>query len=221
MGLPDRPEAALNDQAGVGTGQFAIQLVTTAGTRIYHFTPGFGGDGTTSENGAFSFAVPWDPNTIRIELLGPGKAADLGQFQGSIVTLASRNVSAKGPTLSGLSASTGKMGVAGATIPVAGPNEAILIGWNQADSDTPAGDLSAILYLIPPASSGLPGQVQAIPFAVNLQGGSFTISADQLAELPGDYGVRLIVSDGVNTTTLETPKLFSVQTGVYLPLVTR
>lgn len=223
MGLPDRPEAALNDANGSGTGQFGVRLITPSGARLYRLTPVFGGDGAgASEDGFFSLSVPWDPATTRIELVGPGKASDIGQLQGSIVTLASRDVSANGPALSALRATVGKgPSPAGTASPIAGPLDSILIGWDQADSD-PGSSMSAMLFLIPPHPLGTLGaQIQAIPFAVSLDGASFEIPASQLAELPGDYGVRVVVSDGVNTTAIESPSLFTVQTGVFLPLVQR
>ncbi|HEU5087332.1 MAG TPA: hypothetical protein VFT99_07795, partial [Roseiflexaceae bacterium] len=109
-------------------------------------------------------------------------------------------------------------------LPAAGSAQSILIGWDQADSDTPSANLSAMLYVIPPQALGTLGpQPQPIPMAINLEGGSFLLSGSQLAGLPGDYGVRVLVSDGVNTTALEVPKLFTITgaTSVFLPLVTR
>jgi hypothetical protein len=79
-----------------------------------------------------------------------------------------------------------------------------------------------MLYVIPPKAPGnLSTVASAIPLAVNLVGGQATLSAGQFADLPGDYGARVVVSDGVNTTSFEVPKLFSVRTGAYLPLTRR
>ena len=55
----------------------------------------------------------------------------------------------------------------------------------------------------------------------NLVGGQVSFHASQFAPLPGDYGARVVVSDGVRTTTFEVAKLFQVRTGVYLPLARR
>jgi hypothetical protein len=223
MGIPDRPEAVLNDPNGVGEGQFGVRLVTPAGSRLYRITPAFVGEGgASSERGFFSFSVAWDAATTRIELIGPAKPGDLGQ-QGTTVVLASRDISAKAPTVSNLRASVSSPAASRAAgAPAAGPLDTILIGWDQSDSDAPAGSLSAILYVIPPRPLGTLGpQPQPIPMAVSLDGSSFSISAAQLANMPGSYGVRVLVTDGANTTALEAPDLFSVNTGVFLPLVTR
>gem|GEM_PF-5245647 len=226
MGLPDRPEATLNDPVGSGEGRFALRIITPSGFRLYNFTPAFDSDGNDAgEHGFFSFAIPWDAATTRIELIGPGKTADIGQPQGSIVVLASRNVSPKSPGIANLRASVTKApagNLPSAAIPSAGSLNGILIGWDQGDSDTPASDLSAMVFILPPRQLGTLGNsVQAIPLAINLKGGSFEISAAQLASLPGNYGVRIVVSDGVNTSTLEAANLFNIRSEVNLPFVTR
>jgi hypothetical protein len=225
MGIPDRPEAVLNDPNGIGEGQFGVRLVTPSGSRLYRVTPGFTGEGNQSgEHGYFSMSVIWDPATTRIELVGPSNPAELGQKSSAIV-LAARDLTPKAPTVANLRATVnGKAATRGAGLPTAGSAQSILIGWDQADSDTPAASLSAILYVIPPQALGTLGpQPQPIPMAINLEGGSFLLSGSQLAGLPGDYGVRVLVSDGINTTALEVPKLFTITgaTSVFLPLVTR
>ncbi len=79
-----------------------------------------------------------------------------------------------------------------------------------------------MLYLIAPKSPGnLSSVASAVPIAVNLVGGQTTLSPAQLASLPGDYGARVLVSDGVNTTSFQIDKLFSLRAGVYLPTVKR
>jgi hypothetical protein len=225
MGLPDRPEAALNDPNGVGEGQFGVQLVTPSGTRLYRVNPSFHTDGTSSgEDGFFSFAVPWDPATTRVELVGPAKPADLGSPQGTVGVLIGLNVSPSAPIVAGLRADVNQAAGApqrtGAGAPAAGPLDTILISWNQSDGDT-GSTLSAMLFLIPPAPLGSLGQAQPIPFGVSLDGSSFEIEAAQLAGMPGGYSVRVVVSDGVNTSTIEAADLFSVQHGAFLPLVQR
>ena len=108
------------------------------------------------------------------------------------------------------------------TPPTIKPGEQIVVAWDQQDGDTPGTDLMAMLYLIPPQAPGnLAAVATAIPLAVNVVGGQASFSASQFADLPGDYGARVVVSDGVNTTSFETAKLFSVRTGVYVPLTRR
>lgn len=214
MGIPDVDEAPLGSAQGEGTGQFFVRLVTTGGERVYRFTPGADLEGSSTDGyGFFSFSVPWDPKTTRVELVGPGKPGDLGNEQGSVTVLASRVVSKAAP-------SVGKPRAASAAPAAAGSNM-ILIGWDQADGD--AGDeLRAMVFLIPPAGAGdLARLGRAIPFAVNVEGGSLAIDPAQLAGQPGAYGVRVVVSDGVNSSTVEAPAVFTVQERTYLPQVAR
>jgi hypothetical protein len=225
-GLPDVPAAALGDQRGTGEGQFLVRLVTGQGSRIYRFAPQFKLEGDdTSGYGFFSFAVPWDPATTAIELVGPGKPSEIGQPQGTLAVLDARAISQAAPAVTKLRAAVGKLPDLGGqqfNPPTIKPGEKIVVAWDQHDADTPAGDMVAMLYLIPPKSAGnLSTVASAIPIAINLVGGQATLAANQFATLPGDYGARVMVTDGVNTTTFETPKLFSVRTGVYVPLTRR
>jgi hypothetical protein len=225
-GLPDAPAAAPGDQRGTGEGQFFVRLVTAQGSRIYRFAPQFKLEGhDTGDYGFFSFAVPWDPATTAIELVGPGKPSDIGQPQGTLTVLDARAISQAAPTVTKLRAAAGKLPDLGGpqlNPPTIKPGEKIVVAWDQHDADTPGADLVAMLYLIPPKSAGnLSTVASAIPIAINLVGGQATLAASQFAALPGDYGARIMVTDGVNTTTFETPKLFSVRTGVYVPLTRR
>jgi hypothetical protein len=226
-GVPDIAEAALNDPQGPSEGQFFVRLVTGQGTRIYRFTPQFKLEGSdTGGYGFFAFAVPWDAATTRIELAGPTTPSDLGQPMAVDKTgiLIGLNVSSAAPTLTKLRAAAGKapdLGSGQFTPPTIKAGEQIVIAWDQQDADTPSADMVAMLYLIPPATSGLANVATAIPLGINLVGGQATFSASQFAGLPGDYGARVVVSDGVNTSSFEVAKLFSVRTGVYVPLTRR
>jgi hypothetical protein len=227
-GVPDIAEAVLKDPQGPSEGQFFVRLVTSQGDRIYRFTPQFTLENSdTAGYGFFSFAVPWDPNTTKIELAGPIKPADLGKPMPIDTTgiLIGMNVSSFAPTVTKLRAAAGKapdLGSGQFTPPTIKPGEQIVVAWDQQDADTSGTSLVAMLYLIPPKAPGsLSTVATAIPLAVNLVGGQATFSAGQFASLPGDYGARVVISDGVNTTSLDTPKLFSVRTGVYMPLTQR
>ncbi len=82
-GAPDLPEATPGDQAGSGEGQFFVRLVTGQGARVYRFTPLFDLEGNSAHGyGFFSFAVPWDPATTSVELVGPATPADIAPKQG-------------------------------------------------------------------------------------------------------------------------------------------
>jgi hypothetical protein len=228
-GVPDLAEALLGGSSGEG--RFAVRLVTPQSNRTYWFTPLFKAEGQSTQGyGYFAFAVPWDPDTTSIELIGPKTPGDIAPDpkinpQPQNAVLDSRAVSKATPTATRLRAGVGKApDLSGSTYtpPVVGLNKNIVIAWNQADGDTPAGNLTAMLYLIPPKSSGLSAVASAVPIAVNISGGQVTISARQLASLPGDYGARVVISDGVNTTVLpDVAKLFSVRNGTYLPLTRR
>jgi hypothetical protein len=223
-GVPDIAAAALNDQQGPSEGQFFVRLVTGQGERRYRFTPQFELENSDTDGyGFFSFAVPWDPTTTAIELVGPGKPTDIGNPNGTTGILIGMNVSLSPPTVTKLRAAAGKapdLGGQQFTPPTINFGEQIVVAWDQQDADTP--DLVAMLYLIPPSAPGsLSTVATAIPLAVNLVGGQATFSAGQFASLPGDYGARVVVSDGVNTTSFEVAKLFSVRTGVYVPLTQR
>ncbi|HEU5102582.1 MAG TPA: hypothetical protein VFU22_26340 [Roseiflexaceae bacterium] len=225
-GVPDLPEATLGDQQGPSEGQFYVRLVTAQGERRYRFTPQFQLENNdTGGYGFFAFAVPWDPATTAIELVGPTKASDLGNPNGTTGIPIGLNVSSAAPTITKLRAAAGKapdLGGQQFTPPTINFGERIVVAWDQQDADTPGTDMVAMLYVIPPAPAGnLSAVATAIPLAVNLVGGQASFSAGQFASLPGDYGARVVVSDGVNTTSFEVAKLFSVRTGVYLPLTRR
>lgn len=225
-GTPDLPEAALGSSAGAGDGQFYVRLVTGQGDRLYRFTPAFDMDGAeTQEYGFFSFAVPWDDNTTQLELVGPSTPADFNNQQASLATYATIPVSQAAPTVTKLRAAIGvppDMGAPTYTPPTATPIDTLIIAWDQQDSDTASSALRTMLYITPPKSAGNLAQVaHAIPVGINIIGGKATLSADQFAALPGDYGGRVVISDGVNTTTFETPALFRIQNGLFLPLLKR
>ena len=225
-GVPDMPEATLGDLQGPSEGQFFVQLVTGQGKRIYRFTPQFEPENSdTNGYGFFSFAVPWDPATTKIELVGPTKSTDIGNPSGTTGILIGLNRSSSVPTVTKLRAAAGKapdLSNGQFTAPTIQPGQQIVVAWDQQDADTPGTNLVAMLYLIPPKAPGnLSAVATAIPLAVNLVGGQATFSASQFAELPGDYGARVVLSDGMNTTSFETAKLFSVRTGVYVPLTRR
>ena len=155
----------------------------------------------------------------------PTKGGDLGNPNGATGILIGLNVSSQGPVVTKLRAAAGKapdLGAAQHTPPTIQPGERIVIAWDQQDADTAAGALSAILYLAPPkAPDNLASVATSIPFAINLVGGQATLQASQLAGLPGDYGAKIVISDGVNTTSFSVGKLFAVREGVYLPIARR
>jgi hypothetical protein len=225
-GVPDIAEAVLNDQQGPSEGRFFVRLVTGQGDRIYRFTPQFKLENNDTDGyGFFAFAVPWDAATTRIELVGPTKSNELGNPNSTTGILIGLNRSSSAPTVTKLRAAAGKVPDLGSgqfSPPTIKPGEQIVVAWDQQDADTPGTNLVAMLYLIPPDPQGsLAAVATAIPLAINQVGGQARFTAGQLAGLPGDYGARVVVSDGVNTTSFEVAKLFSVRTGVYLPLTQR
>jgi hypothetical protein len=225
-GLPDVEEAKLADAQGSGVGQFAIRLVTNQGNRIYRFTPAFQGEGEDLQGyGFFGFAIPWDPNTTRIELIGPTSRADISPQRTATTIYAKLAVSSNAPKVSiiraGLNAPP-DMGAPSYTPPIATSSDTIILKWNQQDLDTAEGSLRAMVYLIPPGSAtNLIAVAPAIPIAINVSNGQVQIPAAHLANLPGEYGVRVLVSDGVQTAMYEASQVMKVQAAVPTPTATK
>jgi hypothetical protein len=225
MGLPDVEEAKLADPNGSGVGLFSIRLVTSQGDRIYRFTPGFHGEGEDLDGyGFFSFAIPWDPDTLRIELVGPPTLADISPQGSSNQVYTSLEVSKSIPEVSvvraGLNAPP-DLDAPPSDVPIAKSTDTIVLKWDQQDSDTAEDSLRAMVYLIPPSSAtDLVSVAPRIPIAINVSGGQLEIPATQLAGLPGVYGVQVLVSDGVQTAIFEAPQVVKIQATTPPPTAT-
>jgi hypothetical protein len=226
MGDPDAEQAVLNDKNGSGSGLFYARIVTPEGFRLYRFTPAFEAEESNTQGaGAFSFAVPWDPHTTRIDLVGPATRGDISRQERNEKIYATLKVSQSTPHVATLRAGlnkapdvTGPAGVA----PKARASDSIVLAWDQRDTDTDGSALRAIVYVIPPKGAvGLPATIVAMPIAIDVRGGQVTLQARQLLAIPGTYGVRVLVTDGVNTTSFEAAEVFSVLSSAYLPIVSK
>ncbi len=213
--LPDAPPTSIG-QLFSGVGPFRIRLVTTGGVRDYRFETRFFDDpGRPDLLGGFSINVPWDPGTQRIQLIGPSNPLDTGCWnkfcEGDGVILDQMIVSRSGPSASDLragrdaSAPPTPAGGVPAT-PTIGPGHNAVLDWSASDPDSPA--LRASLLVIPPGSAA--GGGPQIPVAVDIAGGTFTIPHQRMADVPGLYTGRVLVSDGVNTTEVWNGALFNI-----------
>jgi hypothetical protein len=228
MGTQDLPDAPLSGVGEVfsGVGPFRIRLVTPFGVHDYRFNPRFF-DRNSGEFpppaasellGAFSISIPWDPSTMMIQLIGPTDARETGCWntlcEGDGIILDQRPVTPMPPSASDLragrdaSAPPTPPGAVPAT-PTIGPGHVAVIDWSAFDPDSP--ETRASLIVMPPSSPAGPSGPPD-PVAVEIVGGTFRIPQERMADAPGPYAGRLLVSDGVNTTEIYNGALFNICT---------
>jgi hypothetical protein len=219
MGDQDLPDAPLSPMGETfsGVGPFRIRLVTPAGVHDYRFNPRFFDDPSRTDLvGGFSINVPWDPTTGMIQLIGPSDARDTGCWNtlcaGDGIILDQRPVTPMAPSASDLragrdaSAPPTPPGALPAT-PTIGPGHVAVLDWQAADVDSP--EVRASLILLPPASpTGASGP--PVPVATDITGTTFQIPQERMADTPGTYSGRLLVSDGVNTTEIWNGALLTI-----------
>ena len=191
----DMQEPALG--ASTGEGPFAVRLVTPQGPRIYRFGAPFflpENDGP-SDMGGFAFALPWDPNTTAIELLGPTDLYNPEQSQDTLLDAQVRTaeVPAAHNVRAGIDLAPVQAGPQPEppTIP---PGHTVGLSWLEQDADSP--QLYRDLMLRPPPSvyDGL------LPLAVGVDSTEYVVPQIVRDALPpGDYGVEILLSDGVNS----------------------
>ncbi|HKQ97437.1 MAG TPA: hypothetical protein VJV75_06150 [Candidatus Polarisedimenticolia bacterium] len=224
MGVQDMPDAPMSilGELFSGIGPFRVRLVTAAGVHDYRFQPRFFDDaGRPDLIGGFSINVPWDPTTMQIQLIGPSDARDTGCWNrlcpGDGIILDQHFVTPAPPSASDLRAgrdASAPPTPAGGTpaVPTIGPGHVAFVDWNAFDPDSP--ETRASLLLLPPSASGGPGGPGGtgtqLPIAIDIAGGNFHLPQEQLAGVPGLYGGRVLVTDGVNTTEVWSGALFNV-----------
>lgn len=237
-GIPDIVQG--KSQEAVGDGLFVIRILTsTAGEAyLYRFIPQFEVEGNQTKGyGFFAFTVPWPANAQRIELTRYD-LADTSQPT-LLEAMDSLEQSKSSPKISDLKASAANSAASVAiegALPTFTADQSITLEWQAEDADTEGKALRAMVYLIPPANPVMAMTTimsettkLAIPVAVEVQGNQITLQSNQLRNALGDYGAKLLVSDGINTTELEVPKLFTVTARelvsptvqVFLPIVNR
>jgi hypothetical protein len=201
----------------VGTGPFRVRLVTPAGVSDYRFEPRFFDDPPNAGLLAgFSLNVPWDPTTTSIELIGPTDPRDTSCWNrfcaGDGVVLDARPVTPMPPTVSDLRA--GRDATAPPTppgnvpaTPTIGPGHSAVVSWTALDPDSP--ELHATIILV---KQGGPagGSSAPVPVAFDITDGTLQILHDRLADDPGIYTGRILVSDGANTSETTNGALFNI-----------
>jgi len=214
--LPDAPLSGRGEQFS-GVGPFRIRLVTPLGVHDYRFNPRFFADSTLPDLiGGFSLSLPWDSSTMVIQLIGPSNAFDTGCWNklcaGDGIVLDQRLVSRSAPSASDLragrdlSAPPTPAGSVPAT-PTIGPGHVAVLDWNATDPDSPE-TRASLLVMPPPSAAG--GTGTQTPVAIDIVGNTFRIPQERLADAPGPYAGRLLVSDGVNTTEIFNGALFNI-----------
>jgi hypothetical protein len=219
MGSQDLPDAPLSVIGEVfsGLGPFRIRLVTPFGVHDYRFNPRFFADTSLPDLvGGFSINVPWDPSTSMVQLIGPTDARETGCWnklcEGDGIVLDQRPVTLSAPSASDLragrdaSAPPTPPGSLPAT-PTIGPGHVAVVDWDAFDPDSP--EVRASLILMPPPSPAGPSG-PPVPVAMDIAGNTFTIPQERMADGPGTYAGRLLVSDGVNTTEIWNGALLTI-----------
>lgn len=193
----DRDEPAIGQTDG--RGPFAIVFVTPQGPRTYRFQAPFflPDDNVASDYGGFSLALPFDPNTTRIELYGPTDLYHPEQNQDQLLAAVDRTdaLPAVQNVRAGIDTPPTQAGPQPEppTIP---PGHTVGLSWEESDADSQT--LARDILLLPPP------QVHdgPVPLGADLAGPEFVMSQIVRDALPpGDYGVEILVSDGVNSTT--------------------
>ncbi len=219
MGTQDFPESPLSPMGEVfsGRGAFRVRLETPSGVHDYRFNPRLQPDPQAPDQfGGFSINVPWDPMTTNIQLIGPTDARQTEcenmLCPGEGVLLDQRQVTLFTPSVSDLRAgldAPAPLPPPGAppVTPTIGPGHQAVVSWESSDFDSP--ELrSGLILVLDSAAGGTAGP--PYPVAVEIEGNSFTIPHERMADAPGTYSGRLVTSDGVNTTETFQPSLFIV-----------
>jgi len=202
----DLPEAPVGGTSG--TGPFAIRFVTPQGVRTYRFLPAVRPPELASpmDGGPYAMALPWDPNTTRIELMGPTNFYHLGQNQDMLLAAMDRTIAS--PIVQNVRAGIDTAPTQGGpqpeppTIP---PGHTVGVAWDELDTDSV--DLQRHLLLRPPQNV----HVGLLPLAVDVAGGQWVMPQMVRDALPpGAYGMAFMISDGINSTTLEMPQTFDL-----------
>ncbi len=219
MGIEDFPVAPLSSSGEQfsGLGPFRIRMVTAGGVRDYRLLPRmFRNEPQPDLAGGFSINVPWDPRTTAIQLVSPSDLRDQtcwgGPCRGSDLILAEIPVTPMPPQASGLRAGRDvpappPMPGAPPSAPTIGPGHSAVLSWESFDADSPA--LHGALILVMNTAAGGAGGTQ-MPVTLDITGNTYTIPHARMADAPGTYAGRLLVSDGVNTTELYQGPLFTI-----------
>ncbi len=205
-GTPDLPEA--KPGASSGGGLFAIYLATGQGPRIYRFNPRFFTVQGQGDAAFFSFSIPWDAGATALALDVPSNPQDEEQSQDMEIFRIDRTASS--PKVSVLQAAIDTAPAQGSPQPEPPTIQAghdLVVAWQADDSDSK--DLRAVLLLQPPFDKDLYNGW--LPFGVFLKDNQAVIPYEQLAGRPGQYGARLLVSDGLNSAALDSQFLFDVE----------
>ncbi|HXU13092.1 MAG TPA: hypothetical protein VN898_14150, partial [Candidatus Binatia bacterium] len=226
-----------------GLGPFSIHLTGDTGEHIYRFTPSFASEGESGpRDGAyFSIFVPWDPTIFRVALYAPLdiRNAECEDRTCAELLLFERFAARRPPIIQALAAGrdTAPSLVGGPhPVPWIDSGHDAVIAWSATDvpigsaggaspagtsSPAPqegaAGGLRAVLLLRRAGTAGGPGSPGAaepwLPYALENTGSEVRIPYALLADAPGDYAAQLIVSNGLQSSTLTTETLFRVAQG--------
>ena len=207
-GVPDIPAPPIGSFAGAG--RFLVRIRTQSGSYDYRFNPGYALDETTDgdERGYFSMSVPWPPEFVTfVELWGPADVSDPLSPANQLLASIPRTVQVPSVTTLRAGRNIGPpLGGPQPEPPTIGPNDEAVVVWLATDADSPA--LRTIVHLKPPAA---PGQFNDwLPMAVEVVGNELRLPHDWLREKPGSYSGRVLVSDGINTTTYLQSALFTI-----------
>jgi hypothetical protein len=85
------------------------------------------------------------------------------------------------------------------TVPTIGPGDTAVVTWEAFDMDSPA--VNASLILVRQGEAGGPAGSPE-PIDIDIEGNMYSIPHDRMADAPGTYAGRLLVTDGVNTTEI-------------------
>lgn len=202
----DRPEAPLGGTTGAGP--FAIRLVTPQGNRTYRFLPAVHPAEIEApmDGGPYSLALPWDPNTTRVDLFGPTNLYHPGQNQDTL--LGSLTRTAASPSLQNVRAGIDTSPTQGGpqpeppTIP---PGHTVGLSWAEIDPDS--NDLLRHVLLRPPVNV----QAGLLPVALEVPAGEWVMPQAVRNSLPpGAYGLQFLISDGINSTTVDVAHAFDL-----------
>lgn len=207
VGTPDLVAAPFGQVSG--SGLILLRLSTAQGDRIYRFNPRF--IATAEGHGDvayFAFTVPWETNLTSVTLAAADNFAQPQQD----IPLHTLVRSPNAPLITDLRAELDAPPNFASPLPEP-PNPPVLraghnvvIAWQASDSDSPT--LSATLYVArEPAANTAPVW---LPYGLLLRTNQFTLPQAWLASAPGLYRVRVLVSDGINSTSFEVTNLFRI-----------
>ena len=225
-----------------GLGPFSVRLTGDTGEHIYRFTPPFVSEGEIGprEGAYFSIFVPWDPTIFKVALYAPLdiRNAECEDRTCAEVLLFERFAASRPPIIQALAAGRDTTPSLEGPHPVpwiASGHDAV-IAWSASDfpvglaggavpdgasNPTPdaagAEGLRAVLLLRRAGAAGGPGSAGAaepwLPYAFENTGSEVRIPYALLADAPGDYAAQLIVSNGLQSSTLTSETLFHIVQG--------